>query len=136
MTDMTDNEGILKAVCYFVYYAQKATDDYNRYSRSELHSGRCSTELLIYKQGKIKVEMRKEGGKHHVPHIHIVHSDKIDASISIVDFRKLAGEIDSQTLRRLVRHLKPAQDKLQCVWEKLNSDNSIDAEVMVDNLFD
>jgi len=65
----------------------------------------------------------------------VVHSDKIDASISLNSFRVLAGTINPRTHQYLVRLLMPKQTQLNAIWEELNDkDNSVGAEKLIANL--
>jgi hypothetical protein len=93
-------------------------------------------ELLLTRIDKVRVELRKEQVGHHEPHIHITHSDKIDVSVGLRDFRILAGRIDRKTYKHLVAELRPKQQGLLDIWNELNEkDNSVAAERMVSNLF-
>jgi hypothetical protein len=84
---------------------------------------------------KVRVEIRKENVSHNAPHIHITHSDKIDVSISLIDFSVLAGNIDRKTQKQLLRILRPKKDDLNKIWIELNEkDNSVGAEKMISNL--
>ncbi len=88
------------------------------------------------RQDKVRVEIRKETVNHNEPHLHVTHSDKIDVSLSLNDFRILAGRIDSKTRKHLLRVLEPVQPKLLEIWETLNEqDNSVGAEKLISNLF-
>lgn len=85
---------------------------------------------------KVRVEIRKENVSHNEPHLHITHSDKIDASLSLKDFRVLAGNIDGKTMKYMRGTLIQVQDKLLSIWESLNEqDNSVGAEKLISNLF-
>ncbi len=86
-------------------------------------------------QNKVRVEIRKENVNHNAPHIHITHSDKIDVSISLVDFSVLAGNIDRKTQKQLLGILSTKKDELNKIWVELNEkDNSVGAEKMISNL--
>lgn len=72
---------------------------------------------------------------HNVPHIHITHSDKIDASISLLNFEILAGKIDNKTYKHLLFVISPNKEKLLEIWGELNKkDNSVGAEKLINNL--
>ena len=128
-----ESEEILLSLCDNIYFAQKKAEEEHR---RELFGDGVIIELFVMKSDKVRVEIRKENVNHNEPHLHITHSDKIDASISIKDFRVLAGEIDSKTMKYMLRKLSPVQPKLLAIWETLNEqDNSIGAEKQISNLF-
>jgi len=88
------------------------------------------------RQDKVRVEIRKENVSHNEPHLHIKHSDKIDVSLSLNDFRVLAGEIDRKTMKHILSVLNPVKPKLMEIWNELNEkDNSVGAEKIISNLF-
>ena len=91
--------------------------------------------FLVMREDKVRVEIRKESTGHNEPHLHVSHSDKIDASISLLDFRVLAGKIDQRTLKYFLNTLRPKQAALLRVWEELNeNENSVAAEELISNL--
>ena len=91
--------------------------------------------FLVMREDKVRVEIRKESTGHNEPHLHVSHSDKIDASISLLDFRVLAGKIDQRTLKYFLNTLRPKQAALLRVWEELNEkENSVAAEELISNL--
>lgn len=87
------------------------------------------------RKDKVRVEIRKENVGHHEPHLHVVHSDKIDASISLKDFSVLAGSIDRNTHKYFTKVLSPKQADLMAIWNELNEkENSVGAETLISNL--
>lgn len=130
---LIEHEEILLSLCESIYRAQKQVE--KEHERELLGDG-FTIELFVVRSDKVRVEIRKENVSHNEPHLHITHSDKIDASISIKDFRVLAGEIDGKTMKYMLRMLIPVQPKLLAIWETLNEhDNSIGAEKQISNLF-
>lgn len=123
----------LLELCERIYRAeQRASEERKR----EIFGDSFPIELLLMRQDKVRVEIRKETVNHNEPHLHVTHSDKIDVSLSLNDFRVLAGEIDRKTMRHLLRVLEPVQPKLLEVWDTLNEqDNSVGAEKLISNLF-
>ena len=128
---MTTNE-LLLWTCRAAYVADaKVAEDRKR----AIFRDQFIPELLVMRKDKVRVEIRKESGGHHEPHMHIVHSDKIDVSISLKDFRILAGIIDRQALKYLSKILFPKQAELLAVWDELNErENSVAAEALISNL--
>jgi hypothetical protein len=127
------SEQSLLLLCESVYRAeQRASDERKR----EVFGDSIPIELLLMRQDKVRVEVRKENVSHNEPHLHISHSDKIDVSLSLNDFRILAGEIDTKTKKHMLRILMPLKPKLMEIWSTLNEqDNSVGAEKLITNLF-
>ena len=124
---------VLLAVCDSVGEAQRKAGRDRRHPRSEES---IYTELLVMRDDKIRVEIRKENVAHNEPHMHITHSDKIDVSISLNNFRILAGIIDNRTLRYLLHELRPRQPQLKAIWESLNEeDDCAEAQKLISSLF-
>jgi hypothetical protein len=122
---------LLYALCRTVYQAQAAAElEYRREAGLE-----HVIELFITKRDKIAVEIRAEGVSHNEPHLHITHSDKIDVSLSLNDFRILAGEIDRKTLKNLKPILVRCQPHLLDIWKALNeTGDSAEAHRIISNL--
>jgi hypothetical protein len=125
-------QGLLVWVCQAAYAAEaKAAADRKR----AVFGDQFVPELLLMRKDRVRVEIRKEQVGHHEPHMHVVHSDKIDASIGLNDFGILAGTIDRQTHRYLVKLLTPKKADLLAIWAELNEkENSIAAEQLISNL--
>lgn len=123
---------LLYWLCDAVYAAEaNAAKDRKR----ERFGDQFVPELLLTRQDRVRVEMRKEQVGHHEPHLHVFHSDKIDASISLNTFEVLAGTIDRRTHKHLVRLLSPRQAELNAIWQELNEkENSVGAEKLISNL--
>lgn len=97
---------------------------HNLYYQEEHNSTSQKTALAIYNQNKIKVELRYEPSKqHHKPHMHIIHTDKIDVSICLNTFDKIEGKIPDKTLKKLKQKLLPFQNELLDIWNDLNERN-------------
>ena len=128
-----ENQEFLLSICDGIYRAQeRAAEEYRR----EKPGDSISIELFVMRRDKVRVEIRKENVNHNEPHLHITHSDIINASLSLKDFRVLAGNIDSKTKRHLLDLLTPVQPKLMAIWTTLNEkDNSVGAEKLISNLF-
>ena len=122
----------LLALCKLVYEAQEAAErDYKR----ETFGDQYLPELLILRVDAIKIEIRKETVRHHEPHMHITHSDKIDVSLCLTDFRILAGKIDQKTLKKLEPLLDKCKPHLMDIWNALNIEgDSRMAELLISNL--
>jgi hypothetical protein len=134
MTKMTtENNQFLLSLCDAIYQAQRnAEEEYER----EKFGDNPPVRLVVMREDKVRVEIRKENGGHNEPHLHIIHSDKIDASLSLKSFHVLAGNIDGRALKHVLRTLIPVQAKLFAIWETLNEqENSIGAEKLISNLF-
>jgi hypothetical protein len=126
-------QSLLLELCDSIYRAEKRASEERK---REVFGDSFPIELLIMRQDKVRVEIRKETVNHNEPHLHVTHSDKIDVSLSLNDFRILAGRIDSKTRKHLLRVLEPVQPKLLEIWETLNEqDNSVGAEKLISNLF-
>ncbi len=125
-------QDLLAWVCKAAYEAEaKAAVDRKR----AVSDDQFVPELLVIRKDRVRVEIRKEQVGHHEPHMHVVHSDKIDASISLNDFGILAGTIDRQTHKNLVMLLSPKKADLMAIWEELNDkENSVAAEQLISNL--
>lgn len=126
------SEQILLALCESIYEAEKRASD----ERKREACGDSLLELLVVRKDKVRVEIRKENARHNEPHLHLTHSDKINVSLSLNDFRVLAGKIDKITLKYVRRELHPIKPKLIKIWKELNEkENSIGAEKIISNLF-
>ena len=128
---MTTDE-LLRWICIAIHAAEaKALED----RRQAVFGDQVGLEFLVMRKGKVRVEIRKESTRHHVPNLHVSHSDKIDASISLLDFHVLVGEIDHRTLKYFLKTLRPKQAALLKVWEELNEkENSVAVEELISNL--
>jgi Domain of unknown function (DUF4160) len=128
----TSTYELLLWICKAAYAAEaKAAEDRKRANFGD----QFVPELLVMRKDKVRVEIRKENVGHHEPHLHVVHSDKIDASISLKDFSILAGSIDRKTHKYLSRILSPKQADLLAVWNELNeNENSVATETLISNL--
>lgn len=126
------NETMLLWICKAVYAAEeKAAKDRKR----ESFGDQFFPELLVVRKDKIRVEIRRETVGHHEPHMHVVHSDKIDASISLKSFNVLAGVIDRRTHKYLKGILFPKKVDLLAIWSELNEkDNCAAAEMIIESL--
>jgi hypothetical protein len=122
----------LEAICEDVHLADRfAVDEYKR----EAFGDNPIIELLLMREDKVRVELRRENAGHNQPHIHITHTDKIDVSISIETFSVLAGKIDGKTLKHLRKLLLPKRDELLQIWRDLNeNDDAISAEKIINSL--
>ncbi len=127
-----DTENYLLDLCNVIYKAESTA----RAERKKEFSGdNYYPEFLVMRQDKVRVEIRKENVKHNEPHIHVTHSDKIDVSISIIDFKILAGKIDKNTYKYIISILFPKKDKLIEIWKELNEkQNSVGVEKLISNL--
>jgi len=129
---MASHKELLGKLCKDIYKAEKLAD---LERKRERFGDSPPIEFLVMRIDKIRVEIRKETNSHHEPHIHITHSDKIDASISLNTFVVLAGKIDKHTTKNLKNVLIPKKDKLLEIWNELNEkDNSIAVEKLIRNL--
>lgn len=122
----------LLALCDAIHRAEKMAQEERK---RELFGDGFLPELLLNRGEKVRIEIRKENVSHNAPHIHITHSDKINASISLLDFAILAGEIDKRTYNNLLRVVAPNKGKLLEIWSELNEkDNSVGAEKLISSL--
>ena len=126
-------EKVLLTICESIYKAEKrAAEERKR----EVFGDSIPVELLLMRQDKVRVEIRKENVSHNEPHLHITHSDKIDVSLSLRDFRVLAGDIDRKTMKYILGILMPERSKLLEIWHALNEEeNAVGAEKLISNLF-
>ena len=126
-------EPLLLSLCGAIYRAQQEAEEERK---RELFGDSIPIELFVTRMDKVRVEIRKESVSHNEPHMHITHSDKIDVSLSLKDFRILAGSIDRKTLKNVLRVLIPVKERLMEIWTTLNEhDNSVGAERLISNLF-
>lgn len=122
------NHPFLRSICAVVHNVYK-----NEEKKNNSISDR--TVKVIYNKDKIKVEIRKECVSHNEPHMHIIHTDTINASISLRTFRCLAGTIKESILKKLKKILLPHQDELLAIWNDLNElNNSVSAELKISKL--
>lgn len=125
-------EEFLLKLCDYVHFAERSARDEKK---REMFGDQFFPELLLMKEDKVRVEIRKEDANHKAPHIHVTHSDKIDVSISLIDFSILAGKIDNKTKKHLLTIFIPIQKELNEIWRELNEkDNSVGAEKLINNL--
>lgn len=126
-------EQFLLTLCDSIYQAEnRAAEERKR----EVFGDSISIELLLMRKDKVRVEIRKENVSHNEPHLHITHSDKIDVSLSLRDFRVLAGDIDRKTMKYILDVLMPVKSKLLEIWHTLNEEeNAVGAEKLISNLF-
>jgi Domain of unknown function (DUF4160) len=129
---MDDTQQLLLWLCDAAYAAEKRADEDHK---KELFGDVFVPELLLMRKDHIRIEIRKENVSHNEPHLHVVHSDKIDASISLNSFAVLAGNIDRQTLKYFKKLLSTKQKQLLAIWEELNEkENSVGAEKLISDL--
>lgn len=129
---MTSNRKVLLEVCNLIYLAEQMAQ---KERRKELLGDDFSLELLLNKKEKVRVEMHKEDSRHNLPHIHIRHSDKFDISLSLIDFRVLAGEVERKTLKFLIGKIQPKQAQLLEIWNELNEKKQhLSAEKLINSL--
>ena len=129
---MNKKEKYLLTFCDAIHKAEKLAEAERK---KEIFGDAFLPELLLNKNEKVRVEIRSESVSHHAPHIHITHSDKINASISLQDFSILAGKIDRKTYKHLLCVIVPNKDTLLKIWKELNeNENSIGAEKMINSL--
>ncbi|QIR77028.1 DUF4160 domain-containing protein [Sulfurospirillum diekertiae] len=127
-----NTEDFFLQLCDGIYRAEERAQ---KERKRELFGNQFVPEFLVMRQDKVRVEIRKENVSHNAPHLHIVHSDKIDVSISLIDFSILAGKIDSKTKKHFLSLLVPKQKQLNAIWQELNEkDNSVGAEKLISNL--
>jgi len=125
-------ENYLLQICDEAYRAEERAQAERK---REAFGNRFVPELLVMRKDKVRVEIRKENVSHNTPHMHITHSDKINVSISLIDFSILAGNIDRKTQKHLMATLIPKKTELYKIWEELNEkENSIGAEKLISNL--
>lgn len=130
---MTETEEFLSELCFRIHRSEARAEEEEL---AKSFGDGLRNELFVMRIDKIKVEIRKENVNHHLPHMHISHSDKFDISISLTNFEVLAGDIGGSSLKALKRVLVPLAEKLNGIWIELNEkDNSIGAERLISNLF-
>jgi hypothetical protein len=126
-----------KVLSSFCVDADRAHKRASEERRKELFGNNIPIEIVVMRSGKIKVEIRKENAGHKEPHLHIKHSDQFDASISLNDFRVLAGKLDTKTMKYLMPELKRKQKKYRAIWRSLNEEeDSVGVERLVGELVD
>lgn len=127
-----NNELYLLSLCDLIHRMERNAEAERK---REIFGDRFVPELLVAKLDKVRVEIRKENVAHNEPHLHVKHSDIIDASISLISFQVLAGKIDGKSHKHLLRVLSPNKDRLLSIWHELNEkDNSIGAEKLINSL--
>lgn len=129
---MNTKDSYLESICEAIYKAENLAQEERK---RKLFGDKFVPELLLNKNEKVRVEIRRENINHHAPHIHIKHSDKIDASISLLDFSILAGKIDNKTYKHILCVIAPNKKTLLKIWKELNeNENSIGAEKIISSL--
>ena len=123
-----EQEKLLSSICEAIDRAVKAAEE--EQERAQFGDN-PPLELLLTRFEKTRVEIRQETAPHKEPHIHVVHSDKIDVSLSIRDFSVLAGKIDRRSLKYIKRALLPKQPALIKIWKELERGNGIAAEQII-----
>jgi Domain of unknown function (DUF4160) len=118
---------LLSSLCVAIDRAIKVAEQ----ERKRAQRGPMDLGLVVARFEKIRVEIRQETAPHKEPHLHVVHSDKIDASLSLRNFSVLAGSIDRRTLKHITRELLPKQPELMQIWKALESGDGIAAEKMI-----
>lgn len=127
-----NNKQYLLALCDLIHRMERNAQAERK---REFFGDRYAPELLVAKLDKVRVEIRKENVAHNEPHLHVTHSDIIDASISLLSFQVLAGKIDRRSHKHLLRALLPNKDQLLSIWHELNEkENSIGAEKLINSL--
>ena len=128
-----DHVDFLLSLCHALHSAQQEAE---KERKRELFGDTFPIELLVTRFDKVRITIYRETVRHNEPHMHIVHSDQIDASVSLIDFRVLAGHIDGRTMKHVASRLYPLRGKLMQIWATLNEDNnSIAAERLINSLF-
>lgn len=118
---MKTNEDFLQKLCREIHKAAKIASEERK---REVFGDNPPMELLVMYKYKVKVEIRKEDGSHHEPHMHISHTDKFDISVSLNTFDVLAGEIDRKEMKQLNKILLPKKEQLLEIWNQLNEKNN------------
>lgn len=127
-----NHEQYLLSLCDAVHQAERKAQAERKRER---FGDRFVPELLVARMEKVRIEIRKENTAHNEPHLHVKHSDIIDASISLMSFKVLAGTIDRKSLKHLLLALTPNKYQLLEIWNELNEkDNSIGAEKLINSL--
>jgi hypothetical protein len=131
---MQQNESKSRELLLLLCDAIHAAEDRAEAERDLNSEGENFLELLVMREDRVKVEVRKENPRHNEPHIHVTHTDRIDVSLSIKSFDVLAGEIDCTSLKHLLKVLRPRQEKLLAIWRALNVDEDhLTAEKLIDS---
>ena len=69
----------------------------------------------------IIIRMQSErGGKHHVPHIHVICGD--DESVFSLDGEKLEGTIQNSKMKLVVAWIEIHKEELKADWKLLEED--------------
>jgi len=127
-----NREQYLLALCDSIYQVER---DAQAERKREMFGDNFFPELLVGRLDKVRIEIRKENVAHNEPHLHVTHTDVIDASISLKTFEVLAGKIDNKSYKHLLRVVFPNKDKLLRIWEELNEkENSVGAEKLINSL--
>lgn len=126
-----EQDKLMSSLCEAIDRAVKAAEE----ERERAQFGNSPPiKLLLARFEKTRVEIRQETAPHKEPHIHVVHSDKIDVSLSIRDFTVLAGKIDHRSLKHIKRALLPKQPALMRIWNQLETGNGVAAEQLISSL--
>lgn len=124
-----NTEDFLLELCDDIHYIDKKIQEKRE---QEAFGDQFIPKFLVTRRDKVRIEIRKENVSHNTPHLHITHSDKIDVSISLIDFSILAGNIDRKEYKYYKKFLMQKKDKLIKIWEELNEkDNSIGVEKLI-----
>jgi Domain of unknown function (DUF4160) len=130
-TSARSAQTLLSSLCDEIDRAEKAAEEERK--RAQFGDS-IPIELLLARFEKTRVEIRQETAPHKEPHIHVTHSDKIDASLSLKDFRVLAGTIDRRSLKHITQALRPKQSALMVVWKALEKGDGVSAEKLISSL--
>lgn len=122
----------LLSLCDLIHRAEQRASQERE--REELGDA-ALMKRLVMRVNKVRVEIRKENVSHNEPHLHLTHEGNIDVSLSLNDFRVLAGNIDGKSKKHLLKVLVPAKPKLLEIWNALNEqDDHLVVEKLISEL--
>jgi hypothetical protein len=125
-------ELLLPLICKLVDASVRAAEAERMRARGS--QGDFSLELLLPQIVDVRVEIRKEKAPHKEPHLHVKHSDKIDASLRLSDLGVIVGRIDRRTHRGLRERLLPKRAALMEIWNALEDGDSAKAHELISEL--
>lgn len=125
-------EPLLPLICKLVDASVRATEAERRHACGSQDD--FSLGLLLPQIMDVRVEIRKEKAPHKEPHLHVKHSDKIDASLRLSDLEVIVGRIDRRTHRGLRDRLLPKRAALMEIWTALEDGDSAKAHELIGEL--
>ena len=72
-----------------------------------------------------KIEFHVRSGDHNPPHVHAIFDHKYQISISLIDFKVIAGNLPSKNQNIAIKWVKKNQNKLLNEWNRLSISSTL-----------